>query len=379
MSEIENERQMIRDAAVKTAQRLVKPKAEEIDTAKEFPRELLEAFGRQGLLSVIVPEDFGGTNGDIFSFCYVVEEIAKVCGSSALILLAQGVGSMPILIGGDASQQERYFTQIAEKNSLVAFALSEADPGAESRSVRMRAEKVGGDYVLSGRECSIANGSIADLYSVFAVTQPGQEAAGISAFVVEQGAPGLSFGKRDGTIGMRGVVTTDLIFENCRVPAVSRLGEENKGWEIARKTLNVQGITSGALAVGISQGALDFSMNYAGERVQFGKTIASFQAIRFMIADMATLVEAARALVYKAAVHLESQREDVERLSAAAKTYASDVAMKVTTDAVQILGGYGYMRDYPVERMMRDAKVVQVYGRTNQIQRMVIAHDLFND
>lgn len=375
----EKERQMTREVAARTAQRIVQPRAAEIDATGEFPWDLVEAFGKQGLLSIILPEQYGGTNRDITSFCLVIEEIAKVSGASSLLILAQGVGTMPLLTGGDLSQQERFFTRISEANNLTAFAWAEAEAGLDAGFIKTKAEKEGEDYLLNGRKYFVTNGSVADLYSVFAVTDTGQRVKGISAFVVEKGTSGLSFGRKQKKIGMRGSVTTDVIFENCRVPCENRLGEEGEGWKIAMNALLVSGPAVGAQAVGIAQGALDFAIRYAKERTQFGKPIISFQAIQFMIADMATLVETARALVYQAAAQVETRSEDAEKLSSIAKVYASDVAMKVTTDAVQILGGYGYMKDYPVERMMRDAKVTQIYEGSNQVQRRMVAHQLIKD
>jgi alkylation response protein AidB-like acyl-CoA dehydrogenase len=377
MKEIEKERQMIREAATKTAQKIIQPRAAEMDATGEFPWDLVEALGKQGFLSLLLPEEYGGMNGDITSFCYVVEEIAKVCGSSSLLLLAQGIGTMPIWLGGSSSQKERYFTQISEKNSLIAFALNESVAGSDAIRIKTRAQKRGQNFMLNGRKCFITNGSIAHLYAVFASTRPGKGIEGISAFVVEGGTPGLRFGKKEEKIGMRGSVTTDVIFENCQVPQENRLGDEGKGWKIAMDTLARSRPAAGAQAVGIAQGALDYAIRYASERIQFGKPIASFQAIQFMIADMATQIEAARALVYQAAAYIDADLEEKEKLSAMAKLYASDIAMRVTTDAVQILGGYGYMRDYPVERMMRDAKVTQIFEGPNQLQRLVVAHHLF--
>jgi len=377
MRDIEKERQMIRGIAQKTAQKTVHPRAAEIDASGSFPPEMLESFGKQGLLSILLPEEYGGTHGDVTSFCTVIEEIGKVCGSSSLMILAQGVGSMPIVAGGSAFQKEKYFTQISEKHSLAAFSLNEPGAGWDMASLKTTAQKQGNDYLLNGRKYFITNGGIASLYTVFAVTDPGKGTNGISAFVVENGMPGLLFGKKEEMVGMRGVVTTDVIFENCRVPAGNRLGEEGEGSKIAMAALNLLRPAVGALAVGIAQGALDYAIHYAQERVQFGKPIASFQAIQFTIADMATQVEAARALVYQAAAQIDAGLEGTEKLSAIARLYASDVAMKVTTDAVQILGGYGYMRDYPVERMMRDAKVTQIYEEPNQVQRLIIAQELF--
>jgi len=379
MKGMEKERQMIRAAAEKTAQRIVQPRAAKIDATGEFPSDLVEAFGKQGFLSLLLPEQYGGTDGDLNSFCIVVEEIAKVCGSSSLIILAQGLGTLPILLGGNSSQKDLYSTDISEKNSLTAFTLNEQDGESEVSSIETIAEKQGTDYLINGRKCFITHGSLAKFYSVFAVTQPEQGAKRISAFVVEDGTPGLLFGKREEKIGMRGTVTTDVIFENCRVPQENRLGKEGGGWKIAMDTLNMSRPAIGAQAVGIAQGALDFAIHYANERIQFGKPVSSFQAIQFMIADMATQVEAARALVYKAASQIDEKLEGTEKLSAISKTFASEIAMKVTTDAVQILGGYGYMKDYPVERMMRDAKVTQIYEGANQIQRWTVAQQLLKN
>jgi alkylation response protein AidB-like acyl-CoA dehydrogenase len=339
----------------------------------------VEAFGKQGFLSLLLPEQYGGTNGDLTSFCIVVEEIARVCGSSSLIILAQGVGTLPILLGGNPSQKDFYFTEISEKNSLTAFALNDGEGGSETSSIKTRAEKQGKDYLINGHKFFITHGSIAKFYSVFAATRPDHGAEGISAFVIEDGTPGLIFGTGEKKIGMRGSVVTDVIFENCRVPQENRLGEEGKGWKIAMDALNLSRPAMGAQAVGIAQGALNFAIHYANERIQFGKPISSFQAIQFMIADMATQVEAARALVYKAAAQMDAKVEDTEKLSAISKCFASEIAIKVTTDAVQILGGYGYMKDYPVERMMRDAKVTQIYEGANQIQRWLVAQQLLKD
>ncbi len=376
MEEIVNEGEMIRAAAAKTAQKIVQPKAAEIDATGTIPRNLVDALGKQGFLSMILPEEYGGSNGNVTSFCFVIEEIAKVCGSSSLLILAQGMGTLPIGLGGSSSQKNLYFTEIAEKNSLTAFALTEREGKFNTASIMTTAKKQGKDYLLNGRKCFVTNGSIARLYTVFAVTDPERGKGGISAFVVEDGTSGLSFGKREETIGMRGSVATDVIFENCRIPQENLLQEEGEGWKIAERTLHMSRPAAGAQAVGIAQGALDTAVHYATERVQFKKTISSFQAIQFMIADMATQVEAARSLVYQAAAHTDAQIEGSEKLSAAAKCYASNAAMKVTTDAVQILGGYGYMKDYPVERMMRDAKVTQIYEEANQALRVWVAHQL---
>jgi alkylation response protein AidB-like acyl-CoA dehydrogenase len=376
MNQTEKEREMIREAAMKTAQRIVQPRAAEIDATGEFPWDLVETFGKQGFLSILIPEEFGGTHGDIIAFCSVIEEISKVCGSSSLLILAQGVGTLPILMAGDPSQQERFLIPISEKNYLTAFAFTESEAGFNTTSFKTQAKKRGIDFVLNGRKSYITNGSIAHLYIVFATTDPKGGAKGISAFIVEKGTPGLSFSQKEEKIGMRGSTITDVIFENCRVPRENRLGGKGEGWRIAMNTLHRSRVALGALAVGIAKGALDFTIRYANERKQFGKTIASFQGIQFMIADMATQVEAARALVYETASRMNTLSEEIGKLSAITKSFASDIAMKVTTDAVQILGGYGYMKDYPVERMMRDAKVTQIFEGPNQIQRLMIAQQL---
>ncbi len=373
---MEKENQMIRAAAEKTAQRVIQPMAAKIDADDELPQHIVETFGRQGFLSLLLPDAYGGADGDLTSFCIVIEEIAKVSGSSSLLILAQGMGTLPILLGGKPYQKDLYFNEISEKYSLTAFALNEPEGESEPSMIKTRAEKQESDYLLNGRKCFITHGSLPKFYSVFAATNPNQGPEGISAFVVEEGSPGLLLGKREKKVGMRGSVTMDLIFENCRVPQENRLGEEGMGWKVAMDALNISRPAIGAQAVGLAQGALDFAIHYAKERTQFGKPLSSFQAIQFMIADMATRVEAARALVYKAAAHIDAKLQDTEKLSALSKYFASEMAMKVTTDAVQILGGYGYMKDYPVERMMRDAKVIQVYEGASQIQRWEVAQQL---
>ncbi|OGP73047.1 MAG: acyl-CoA dehydrogenase [Deltaproteobacteria bacterium RBG_16_50_11] len=377
MNNIEKEREMIKQAAIKAAQRMVQPRAAEIDATAEIPRDLVAAFGKQGFLSLLLPEQYGGMNGDLTTFCLVVEEIAKVCGSSSLLILAQGMGTLPIEVGGNASQKERFFSQIAEKNSLTAFALNER-AGWMPASLQTKAEKKGKEYILNGQKSFVTLGGIAQFYSVFAVTHRGRGTEGITAFIVEEGTPGLRFGQKEEKIGMRGSVTADVILENCRTPERNRLGEEGEGWTIALKSLHRSRLAIGAQAVGLAQAAFDYAVQYASERIQFKKPIAHFQAIQFMMADMATQIEAARTLVYQTAARIDAQMEETEALSSMAKCYATDMAMKVTTDAVQILGGYGYMKDYPVERMMRDAKVTQIYEGANQYQLLDIAQHLLS-
>lgn len=375
MSDIEKERKMIKEAAIKAAQRMVQPHAAEIDATGEIPWDLVEALGKQGFLCLLLPEEYGGMNGDLTTFCLVIEEIAKVSGSTSLLILAQGMGTLPMEVGGSVSQKERFFSQIAERNSLTAFALNER-AGSMPASLQTKAEKKGNNYILNGRKYFVTLGSIAQFYSVFAVTHPDRGAEGITAFIVEEGTPGLRFGKKQEKIGMRGSVTTDMILENCSIPGENRLGEEGKGWAIAVKSLHRSRLGIGAQAVGLAQAAFDYAVQYASERTQFKKPITQFQAIQFMMADMATQIEAARTLVYQTTTRIDAQREESEAHSSMAKCYATDMAMRVTTDAVQILGGYGYMKDYPVERMMRDAKVTQIYEGANQYQLLDIAQRL---
>lgn len=378
MKEIEKERQMIREIAQKTALRTVQPRAAEIDAKGEFPWDLVESFGKQGLLSIFLPESYGGMDGDLTSFCIVIEEIAKVCGSSSLIILAQGMGTLPILLSGNPSQKDLYLRAITERNSLIALAFNEPESELGILPIKTRVERKGSNYLIHGRKRFITHGGLAKFYIVMALTQNELESEGLSVFVVEDGADGLFFGEREKTIGMRGMVITDVIFKNCRVSQEALLGNFGEGGKIVEETLNRTRPAIGAQAVGIAQGALDFAIHYANERIQFGKPISSFQAIQFMIADMATLVEAARSLVYKAVDYIDANDEHSEYLSTISKTFASQIAMKVTTDAVQILGGYGYMKDYPVERMMRDAKVTQIYEGVNQVHRWKIAELLFS-
>ncbi len=370
MNNKEKEREMIRQAAKRTAEKVVLPRASEIDLKEEFPWDIVDSFGKQGFLSLILPEEYGGMNGDIVSFCLVVEEIAKVSGTSSLLILSQGIGTLPIWLAGNEKQKEKYFNWITEKNLIVTLALAEYDKKYNISSLKTKALKEGGNYRLNGKKGFVTNGSIAHIYIVFATTEGNEK---ISGFIVEDKTFGLQFGKKEETIGMKGSVITDLIFDNCLIPEENLLGKEGDGLKIALDTLTKSKPAIGALAVGIAQGALEFAIKYANERIQFGKPIASFQAIRFMIADMATQIEAARTLVYNAANEVNKNTDESVMISTISKCFASDVAMKVTTDAVQILGGYGYMKDYPLERMMRDAKVTQIYEGPNQFQQLMIA------
>jgi alkylation response protein AidB-like acyl-CoA dehydrogenase len=379
MSGIEQEREMLRGAATKLAEKVIAPMAEKIDQEAEFPQDILGAMGTQGLLGIVLPEDYGGMEGDIPSLCFVAEEIAKVSGTCSWIVIIQAMGTLPLFLEGSKEQKEKYFNSIGEKNSLAAFALTEPQYGHDANSTKTAFEDKGDTFVLNGKKFFIPHGGVADFYTVFATSDPGKGPEGISAFLMDKDTPGISFQENPEKLGMCGTPTADLIFSDCEIPKENLLGTQGKGWSIAIDVLNMIRPAIGAQAVGIAQGATDYAAQYALDRIQFGKSISQFQGLRFMIADMATQTEAARSLVYKVAGMVGEKAENWEMYSAMAKYYASDVAMKVTTDAVQMLGGYGYIKDYPVERMMRDAKVIQVFGWSNEAQREIVAQRLFKE
>ncbi len=369
----------------KIAEERIVPRAGEIDKTGEYPWDLLELFKQQDLLGLSVPEEYGGSGADMLTYCLVVEEVARACASTSLIIAAQELGLMPILLGGSEEQKRKYLPKIAKGEYICAFGLTEPNAGSDAGGIRTRARREGDEYVLNGNKCFITNGGIADVYVIFAKTGPDAGLKGISAFIVEKDIPGFSVGKQEDKMGIKGSATAELILEDVRVPAANLLKREGAGFGIAMQTLDMTRPGIGAQALGIAQGALDCAVAYARERKQFGQTIGSFQAIQFMLADMSTRVEAARQLLYKSASLIGNSKElgvapsEVTRFSAMAKLFASDTAMQVTTDAVQILGGYGYMKEYPVERMMRDAKITQIYEGTNQIQRLVIEKCLVGD
>jgi len=383
--QLTEEQEMLRQIVKRLAEDKVSPRAAEIDEKDEYPWDLKELIAEQGLLGAGIPEEYGGTGAGLPSVCLIVEEIAKSSASVSLIVAAQELGMMPILVGGSEEQKQKYLPGIADGDQIAAFALTEPNAGSDAGSVKTKAVREGGKYLLSGQKCFITNGSIADVFTVFATTDPKAGLKGLSAFIVEKNYPGLSIGKKEHKMGIRGSETTEIIFDNCPVPAENLIGKEGDGFKIAMMTLDRTRPVIGAQAVGIAQGALDYALNYAKERVQFSKPIASFQGIQFMLADMATKVEAARQLVYKAAFLIESAAQnnvsanEISRFSSMSKLFASDVAMQVTVDALQVLGGYGYMKEYPMERMMRDAKITQIYEGTNQIQRVVIAKNILSD
>ena len=372
-----DEEAMILDLVRELVAEKVAPRAAEIDEKQEYPRDIKDLFAQSDLLGIPIPTEYGGLGGTFLTYVKVVEEIAKACASSSLIVAVQELGMLPILIGGSEDQKKRYLPKIASGEWIAAYALTEAGSGSDAAgSMRTRAVKRGDSYVLVGTKIFITNGDVADVVCVFAVTDPEKGANGISAFVVEKGTPGFSVGKHEKKMGIRGSPTVELVFENCEVPAANLIGPEGEGFKIAMKVLDKSRPGIAAQALGIAQGALDQATTYARERVAFGKPIGHQQGVGFMIADMKTEVESARLLLYEAARKCDAGAPDVTLWAAMAKLKCGDVAMSVTTDAVQVLGGYGYSTEYPVERMMRDAKITQIYEGTQQIQRLVISRNV---
>ncbi|MED3552926.1 acyl-CoA dehydrogenase family protein [Cytobacillus praedii] len=358
------------------AQGRIKPRAIEIDEKAEYPMDILHLLSEYGYIGANMPEEYGGLGLDLLSFCLIVEEISRVCASSSQVAVVQELGSLPIIIGGNDALKKRFLPDLAHGKKIAAYALTEPNAGSDVKSLKTRAERDGDSYILNGQKMFISNGGVADVYSVFA-----QTAAGITAFVVEKDTPGFVVGKLEKKMGIKGSPTAQLYFDNCRIPIENRIGDEGDGWMIAMKTFDKSRPTVAAQALGIAQGAYDIALEYVQEREQFGKNISSFQAIQFMLADMATQIEAARGLVYKAASKVNEltatgKNPELTQASSMAKMFAADVAMKVTTDAVQLLGGYGFIQEYHVERMMRDAKITQIYEGTNQIQRVIIARTI---
>jgi alkylation response protein AidB-like acyl-CoA dehydrogenase len=355
----------------------VAPRAAEIDEKGEFARDIYKLFAENDLLGVPFPAEYGGVGGSFLTYVKVVEEVSKACASSGLMIAVQELGALAIIIAGNDEQKRRYLPKISSGEYIAAYALSEAGSGSDAAgSMRTRAERKGDTYVLNGNKVWITQGSVADVITVFAVTDPEKGPNGISAFVVEKTFPGFKVGKLEKKMGIRGSPTCELIFENCEVPAANMLGPEGTGFKTAMKVLDKSRPGIAAQALGIAQGALDYAANYARERMAFGKPIGQQQGIQFMLADMRVEVEASRLLLYEAARKCDESSPDLTLWAALAKLKAGDTAMKVTTDAVQILGGFGYSTEYPVERMMRDAKITQIYEGTQQIQRLVIARSL---
>jgi alkylation response protein AidB-like acyl-CoA dehydrogenase len=370
------EHELLRQAVRQLAEDKIAPRAAEIDEAAEYPWDVHEALKQADLLAIHVPEAYGGAGADRIAHSIVVEEVARVCASSSLIVAGNKLGTMGLILSGSEDLKARYLPLVARGEATFSYALSEREAGSDAAAMRTRAVRDGDTYVLNGTKCWITGAGVNTHYTVMASTDPGKGAKGVSAFVVHADDPGFSVGTKERKLGIKGSPTCEIYFEDCRIPADRMIGEEGTGFVTALKTLDHTRSMIGAQAVGIAQGALDAAVAYVKERQQFGKAVAEFQGVQFMIADMAMKVAAARTLVYAANASAERGDKDLTFLSSASKTFASDTAMEVTTDAVQLFGGYGYTKDFPVERMMRDAKITQIYEGTNQIQRMVMARQI---
>ncbi|HHY47897.1 MAG TPA: acyl-CoA dehydrogenase [Firmicutes bacterium] len=373
------EQRMIKDLASRIARERILPEAARLDEAEEFPWEIMRVLGESDLFGVWIPEEYGGLGGGVFEQCLVMEELSRACAGVATSYAASALGAFPILLFGTEEQKQKYLPDIASGKRLAAFALTEPDAGSDAGNIRTTAVRDGDSYILNGTKQWITNGGEAEVYTVFATVDRDKGVRGITAFIVEKGTPGFEFGKKEKKLGIRSSSTRELAFRDCRIPRENLLDREGKGFIVAMRTLDRTRPGVAAQAVGIAQAALDLAAAYAMERVQFGKPVGEFQAIEHMIADMATQIEAARALTYSVARMIDAGARDFSKESAMAKVFASDVAMKVTVDAVQIFGGYGYMRDYPVEKLMRDAKVTQIYEGTNQIQRSIIGPQVLRE
>jgi len=371
----EDERALI-EAIREIALERVAPRAAEIDHTGEFPWDMKELLAQQDILAMPFPTEYGGVGASELAIVMTIEELSRHCATTALILAVQQLGSTPILLAGNEEQKSKYFPRLASGEWMAAFGLTESGSGSDSAAMRTEAIRKGDKYILNGSKRFITNGGLAQVNSIFAITNRQKGTRGISAFIVEKDFPGFSVGRIEEKMGIKGSQTAELIFTDCEVPGENLLGREGDGFKIAMMTLDRTRPGIGAQALGIAQGALDLAVSYSKQRIQFNKPIAENQGIQFMLADMATKVEAARLLVYNVAELIDRGEEHFSKYSAMAKMFASDIAMEVTNDAIQVLGGYGYMKEYPAERMMRDAKITQIYEGTNQIQRVVIARDL---
>ncbi len=375
------EQKAIQELARKIAVEKVIPVRQELDEKEEFPWEMMKVCADAGLFGVSIPEEYGGVGGGVLENCVAVEELSRVCLGVSVSYAAVGLGASPILLYGNSEQKKKYLPDIAKGKRLAAFGLTESDAGSDAGAIRTTATRKGDGYVLNGTKQWITNGGEAEIYSIIAMTDRTKGPRGASALILEKGTPGFEFGKKEKKMGIRASTTRELIFQDCFVPKENLLGKEGMGFIITMRTFDKTRPGVGAQGVGLAQGALDEAVRYAKEREQFGKKIISFQAIQHILADMATQVEAARALIYSVARYIDQDPNpgEISKVSGMAKVFASDVAMKVTTDAVQVFGGYGYMRDYPVEKMMRDAKILQIYEGTNQIQRNIIGQELIKE
>jgi alkylation response protein AidB-like acyl-CoA dehydrogenase len=374
--QINEVQEMIRDTAREVGEEIIKPNRARWDEEDLFPTEAVRALAEADMMGIYIPEEYGGMGGGALDLCIAVEELSIYCGGVAVSFAANALGAFPILLHGSDEHKAKYMPTLASGEILAAFGLTEPNAGSDAGAIETTAVKDGDEYILNGTKQWITNAGEADIYTVIASTNRKRGARGLTAFVVEKGTPGFDFGAKEKKMGIRTSITRELHFQDCRIPASNMLYKESRGFRVAMDTLDKSRPGIGAQAVGIAAGALRESLEFAQQRVQFGTPITSFQAIQHMLADMATAVEAARLLVYRSAVAVDNNERNSSSLAAMAKVFASDTAMKVTTDAVQVCGGSGYMREYPLEKRMRDAKITQIYEGTNQIQRNIIALEL---
>ncbi len=368
--------QMIVETARELTEKRIIPVRAELDEKNQFAHEVLKDIGQTDLFAVFIPEEYGGLGGGTFEILLVLEQLARGCVGIATSYAANALGIYPVMVAGSEEQKQKYLPAMARGELLAAFALTEADAGSDASGVKTRAVLDGDEWVLSGTKQWITNGGEANIYTVVAMTDPSKGPRGASLFVLEDGDPGFSYGKKENKMGIRSSATCELILNDCRIPEERLIGRKGTGFITSMKTLDLSRPGIAALGIGLGQAALDEAVSYAKQRVQFGKPVMSFQAVQHILADMATSLEAARALVYSAGRYMGSKPKKISKISAMSKLFATDMAMRVTTDAVQVMGGYGYMKEYPVEKMMRDAKVLQIYEGTNQIQRNVIGQEL---
>jgi butyryl-CoA dehydrogenase len=374
-----DEQKMIRDLAHKIAEEKIRPVAAGYDQSEKYPWDVIKVIADAGLFGLFIPEEYGGMSVGVMNLCLATEEMSRACGGIAVCYAASALGTFPIVLFGTDAQKKKYLPDLASGKKVAAFAVTEPEAGSDASAIKTTAKKEGNHYVLNGLKHFITNGGDAETYVVIAMTDKTKGARGASAFIVEKGTPGFTFGKKEEKFGIRASSTRELIFTDCKVPVENLLSKEGMGFIVTMRTFDMSRPGVAAQALGIAQGAVELAVKYAKERHQFGKSISSFQGIQWMLADMATEVEAARALVYSVARMVDAGSKDLAKGSAMAKMYASDVAMKVTVDALQIFGGYGYMRDYPIEKYVRDAKITQIYEGTNQIQRGIIALQLIKE
>jgi alkylation response protein AidB-like acyl-CoA dehydrogenase len=376
---LSEEEQMIQEVARTVAEEKIKPLREEMDKESELSPEVRKEIGRSDLIRVFIPEEYEGLGMGMFGMCLATEQISIVDGGTATAYAANGLGAIPIILFGSEEQKKKYLPPIGSGEKWAAFALTEPEAGSDAGNVQLKAKKEGDYYIFNGNKIFISNAGEADIYVVVTATAPEKGIRGLSAIIVEKDTEGFSFGKEEDKIGIRAASTRELVFTDCKVPKENLLGREGSGFMMAMKTFDQSRVGVGSQALGIAEGALREAVTYANTRKQFGKKIGEFQAIQIKLAEMATRVEAARSLVYQVARYIDGGAKKFSKESAMAKLFASDVAMYVTIEAVQVLGGYGYMKDYPVEKMMRDAKITQIYEGTNEIQRLVIAAELLKE